>query len=88
MKELDGVVETFYSNGQLESRETYKGDSLDGLCERWGRDGKLSSSATYKNGEVVEYIPNNTKIKVNIMTKVDKSTDTAQPSVSIFSECP
>ena len=25
MKKLNGVVETYYDNGQLESRETYKG---------------------------------------------------------------
>ena len=34
----NGVVETYYGNGQLESRET------------WGRAGNLAESATYKDG--------------------------------------
>ena len=50
MEELDGVVETFYSNGQLESRETYKDGKLDGLREVWDKNGELIESATYKNG--------------------------------------
>lgn len=54
MEKLNGVVETHYDNGQLESRENYKDGKHDGLSESWRINGELSSSAIYKNGEVVE----------------------------------
>ena len=33
MEKLNGVVETYYDNGQLQSRANYKGGKLDGLRE-------------------------------------------------------
>ena len=50
MEKLNGVVETHYDNGQLESRATYKDDKLDGLCEYWYANGQQWSRATYKDG--------------------------------------
>ena len=46
----NGVVETHYGNGKLQSRANYKDDKLDGLRETWYRDGELWSSANYKDG--------------------------------------
>ena len=50
----NGVVETYYDNGQLQSRANYKDGKLDGLGEIWSRDGQLESRANYKDGVVVE----------------------------------
>ena len=57
MGKKNGVVEKYYSNGQLQTRTTYKSDKPDGLRELWHDNGQLWSRAIYKNG-VVEYIPN------------------------------
>ena len=54
MKKLNGVVETYYSNGKLTSRTTYKDGKLDGLRETWSINGELWSTAIYKDGVVVE----------------------------------
>ena len=54
MEKKNGVVETHYGNGQLESRANYKNGNLDGLREAWGRDGKPMGRVTYKSGKVVE----------------------------------
>ncbi len=43
-------TETYYDNGQLMSRETYKDGKRDGLVEWWYSDGKPMDRATYKNG--------------------------------------
>ena len=37
----NGVVETYYDNGQIRTRVTYKDDKLDGLCESWYSNGQL-----------------------------------------------
>lgn len=50
----NGVVETYYDNGQLRLRETYKDGNLDGLCKEWSRDGKPIGRVTYKNGVAVK----------------------------------
>ena len=67
MKELDGVVETYYSNGQLESRETYKDGKLNGLCETWDRDGNLVESTTYKNGKVADEVKNGVEARKGML---------------------
>ena len=54
MEKINGVVETHYGNGKLQSRATYKDGELNGLRETWRINGELSSSAIYKNGKVVE----------------------------------
>ena len=69
METKNGVIETHYGNGQLQSRANYKDGNLNGLREDWRKNGQLRSCATYKNGEVVEYIPNNTKTMKN--NKID-----------------
>ena len=54
----DGVVETFYKNGQLESRGNYKDGKQDGLWETFLSNnnplilhGHLQSRGNYKNDE-------------------------------------
>ena len=54
MEKKNGVVETYYDNGQLESRSNYKGGNLDGLYEIWNENGQLESRVTYKDGVAVE----------------------------------
>ena len=46
----NGVVETWYFNGQLKSRANYKNGKLDGLREFWDMEGQLKEHATYKDG--------------------------------------
>ena len=48
----NGVVETHYRNGQLESRTNYKNNELDGLHETWSKNGQLKSRTNYKNGKL------------------------------------
>ena len=43
MKEINGVVETHYGNGQLEPRSHYKDDKLNGLREIWYENGGMRS---------------------------------------------
>ena len=52
MKEINGVVDSYYSNGQLEERATYKDDELEGLRETWRINGEPWKRETYKNGVV------------------------------------
>ena len=52
MEKKNGVVETYYDNGQLKSRATYKDGKLDGLFEDWYSDGQLWLRYNYKNGVV------------------------------------
>ena len=54
MEKLNGVVETYYDNGKLWTRENYKGNNLDGQRETWHSNGQLWLSAIYKDGVVVE----------------------------------
>ena len=53
MDTKNGVVETYYGNGQIWSRATYKDDKVDGLREFWHSDGKHMGRVTYKDGVVV-----------------------------------
>ena len=46
----NGVVETHYGNGKLQSRANYKDGKRDGLCETWHSDGKPIGRVTYKDG--------------------------------------
>ena len=55
----DGVVETFYKNGQLKFRGNYKTGKRDGLWEWFHENGQLKKTRVYKNprtkdGELVE----------------------------------
>ena len=54
LKKINGVIETHYGNGQLESRANYKGGKRDGLCETWQSNGQRWSRVTYKDGVAVE----------------------------------
>ena len=46
----NGVVETYYANGQLRTRAIYKDGKLNGLCENWYENGQPESRAIYKDG--------------------------------------
>ncbi len=41
----------YYSNGQLESRGTFKDGKMDGLLETYHENGQLSFRGNYKNGK-------------------------------------
>ena len=43
------VAESWYENGQLESRANFKNDKFDGLWECWYENGQLESRVNYKN---------------------------------------
>ena len=53
MEKKNGVVETHYGNGQLESRSNYKDGKLDGLVEWWHSDGQLWLRAIYRDGVMI-----------------------------------
>jgi hypothetical protein len=46
----NGVRETYYFEGQLELRETYRNGVLHGPFEGWFREGELSDKGTYHEG--------------------------------------
>jgi uncharacterized protein len=54
MEKKNGVVETYYDNGQPELRANYEDGKLNGLCETWYENGEIESRVTYKDGVVVE----------------------------------
>ena len=54
MEKKNGVVETYYANGQLMARKNYKDDKLNGLYEVWYENGQIESRVNYKDGERVE----------------------------------
>ena len=47
----NGVVETYYDNGQLMERATYKDDELEGLYEVWYENGQPELRGYYKDGK-------------------------------------
>ena len=49
MGKINGVVETFYDNGQLQSRETYEDDELNSLCETWYDNGQPQTLNNIRN---------------------------------------
>jgi antitoxin component YwqK of YwqJK toxin-antitoxin module len=46
----NGVVETYYDNGQQWSRTNYKNDKLNGLRETWYENGQQRSRSNFKDG--------------------------------------
>lgn len=66
-----GIVETFYSNGQLEFKETYKNGKLDGPHKSYYENGELKSEGNgvgvykeyYNNGRIKEEIDENGSYK-------------------------
>ena len=52
MEKKNGVIETHYDNGKLESRVNYKDGKVNGLCETWYDNGQLYSRENYKDGVV------------------------------------
>ena len=53
MEKKNGVVETHYGNGQLESRANYKDGKLDGFID-WWHNGQIKLRANYKDGVAVK----------------------------------
>ena len=53
MERLNDVVETYYDNGKLKSRASYKDGKLDGLAEWWHSNCQPWKKETYKDGVVV-----------------------------------
>ncbi|GIT52710.1 MAG: hypothetical protein Ct9H300mP15_29230 [Gemmatimonadota bacterium] len=49
----DGPFETYYENGQLEEKGTYKDGVQDGPFETYYENGQLWSKGTYKDGQIV-----------------------------------
>ena len=47
-----GLYESFYENGQLRRRCTYKDGKLDGLYESFYENGQLKERCTYKNNKL------------------------------------
>ena len=45
----NGVVETYYDSGKLESRSNYKDGELDGMRETWYKNGQLWECEMYKD---------------------------------------
>ena len=50
----DGLIETFFKNGQLRSRGNFNNGKREGLVENFYKNGQLRNRDTYKNGELVE----------------------------------
>ena len=51
-RELTGVQEAYYDNGQLFSRTHYKRGKLDGLYESWYDNGQQCERANYRRGKL------------------------------------
>ena len=47
----DGISESYHKNGQLKSREQYKGGVKNGPSEWYYDNGQLGSKGQYKDGE-------------------------------------
>jgi hypothetical protein len=47
----NGIAKTWYGNGQLLEKATYKDGKIDGLFREWYKNGQLCVECTYKNGE-------------------------------------
>ena len=70
-----GLYESFYENGQLEERYTFKNDELDGLFKKFNRDGDLIERCTYKDGlkqGLYESFDENGQLEQKCMYKDDK----------------
>ena len=48
----NGVVETYYDNGQLLTRANYKDDKYEGSYESWYENGQQWERETYKDGKL------------------------------------
>jgi len=49
--QLNGAFESYYENGQLYSKQTFKDGKEDGASESYHENGQLSWKGTYKNGK-------------------------------------
>ena len=51
LKKREGISETFFQNGQLESRGTYKKGERHGLYEYYYKNGQVWEKSNFKNGK-------------------------------------
>ena len=49
--QLNGAFESYYENGQLYSKQTFKDGKEDGASESYHENGQLRVKGTYKDGE-------------------------------------
>ena len=47
----DGLYISWYENGQMKKKVTFKDDQIIGLRTKWYENGQVSFSGTYKNGK-------------------------------------
>ncbi len=47
-----GPFESYYDNGQLRAKCTYKDGKFDGSYEEYHKNGQLYKKCTYKNGKI------------------------------------
>lgn len=52
MSLLNGTVETYYENGQLDERAKFKNGRLHGRYEMYFKNGQLEQRAKFKNGRI------------------------------------
>ena len=55
----NGVVETYYDNGQLKTRANYKNDELNGLYEIWNENGQLKTRGIYRHTPGLDFRKHN-----------------------------
>ena len=52
LKKKDGLVKSWYPNGQLEYEFNYKDGKIDGLSNWWYDNGQLETILHYKDDEL------------------------------------
>ena len=73
----EGLILTYYENGNLESEETFKNGVLQGLCKYFDENGTLTSEGAFleneRNGLWKFYCPKTSKLSSQItIVKYDK----------------
>lgn len=77
MSKEEGLILTYYQNGNLESEETFKNGVLQGLCKYFDENGTLTSEGAFleneRNGKWKFYSPKTSKLSSQItIVKYDK----------------
>ena len=49
----DGLVTTWYENGQMKQEGTFRDGKRDGLVTQWYENGKKQLEVTFKDGELI-----------------------------------
>ena len=53
IKDGTGVGTSYYDDGQISTKLSYKNNVLDGKCETWWENGTKSTEIYYRNGKIV-----------------------------------